>query len=129
MKHVSSGKEQTLTSAFRAKRRFLSLMMQEKFYFMIHFLIHVTETNFDPFIKTVSMHKLNATILIFFFKGLSGSKKTLSKIKSGSKLRTFLKEKETINFENVHSSIRKRTNYKSPKMKKVINFIVPLSGR
>ena len=37
MKHVSSGKEQTLTSAFRAKRRFLSLMMQEKFYFMIHF--------------------------------------------------------------------------------------------
>ena len=30
MKHVSSGKEQTLTSAFRAKRRFLSLMMQEK---------------------------------------------------------------------------------------------------
>lgn len=66
MKHVSSGKEQTLTSAFRAKRRFLSLMMQEK---------------------------------------------------------------ETINFETVHSSIRKRTNYKSPKMKKVINFIVPLSGR
>ena len=36
MKHVSSGKEQTLTSAFRAKRRFLSLMMQEKFYFLIH---------------------------------------------------------------------------------------------
>ena len=41
MKHVSSGKEQTLTSAFRAKRRFLSLMMQEKFYFMIHFFINV----------------------------------------------------------------------------------------
>lgn len=41
MKHVSSGKEQTLTSAFRAKRRFLSLMMQEKFDFLIHFLIHM----------------------------------------------------------------------------------------
>merc|ERR1712062_53432 len=30
MKHVSSGKEQTLTTAFRGKRRLLSLMMQEK---------------------------------------------------------------------------------------------------
>ena len=67
--------------------------------------------------------------LQFFFKDLSRSKKTPLKIESGSKLRTFLQEKETINFENVHSSIRKRTNYKSPKMKKVINFIVPLSGR
>ena len=74
MKHVSSGKEQTLTSAFRAKRRFLSLMMQEKFYFMIHFLIHVTEIRFDPF-------SVNSGVLLHHHDkkealNPSGSKKT-----------------------------------------------------
>ena len=49
MKHVSSGKEQTLTSAFRAKRRFLSLMMQEKFYLMIHFFDPHEKPGSDPF--------------------------------------------------------------------------------
>ena len=67
MKHVSSGKEQTLTTAFRGKKRFLSLMLQEK---------------------------------------------------------------EHIDYGALHHAIRKRIEYQSPKIvDKVINFIIPLSGR
>ena len=96
-------------------------------------LTHVTESGFDP-CDGIQFWSINETVSIKkqrlkgFLRRVD-QKYFSQKLKVDQKLRTFLKEKETINFENVHSSIRKRTNYKSPKMKKVINFIVPLSGR
>ena len=64
---IFSGKEQTLTTAFRGKKRFLSLMLQES---------------------------------------------------------------EHIDYGALHHAIRKRVEYTPPRHQdKVINFIIPLSGR
>ena len=66
MKHISSGKDSTITAAFRAKRRFLNLMMQEQ---------------------------------------------------------------NILNVNEITQSIRQKIPYKTPNDAKVINFIIPLSGR
>ena len=66
MKHISNGKDQTISAAFRAKRRFLNLMMQEE---------------------------------------------------------------ETLNINRINKALKSRTEYQSQTSEKVINFIIPLSGR
>lgn len=66
MKHISSGKDSTITAAFRAKRRFLNLMMQEQ---------------------------------------------------------------NILNVNEITQSIRQKISYKTTNDAKVINFIIPLSGR
>ena len=40
-----------------------------------------------------------------------------------------MQEKEFINYGKIQNAVREFQNYQSEAMKKVINFIIPLSGR